>query len=74
MSADVLSYRVPGMHCEKCERAVRDEVGQVAGVEVVEVDLESKLVGRRQRSLPGRPHRQAGRSTSVRRATSTLVQ
>ena len=44
MSADVLSYRVPGMHCEKCERAVRDEVGQVTGVEVVEVDLESKLV------------------------------
>ena len=44
MSADVLSYRVPGMHCEKCKRAVRDEVGQVAGVDVVEVDLESKLV------------------------------
>lgn len=44
MSAEVLSYRVPGMHCEKCERAVRDEVGQVAGVEVVDVDLETKVV------------------------------
>jgi Cu+-exporting ATPase len=38
MRADVFSYRVPGMHCEKCERAVRDELGPVAGVEFVEVD------------------------------------
>ena len=44
MSADVLSYRVPGMHCEKCERAVRDEVGRVAGVEAVAIDVETKLV------------------------------
>jgi copper chaperone len=32
------------MHCGHCERAVRDEVGAVAGVSSVEVDLETKLV------------------------------
>jgi len=32
------------MHCAHCERAVKDEVGAVAGVESVDVDLESKLV------------------------------
>ena len=44
MSTDELTYRVPGMHCAKCERAVRDEVGGVAGVDAVEVNLETKLV------------------------------
>jgi copper chaperone len=38
------SFRVPGMHCAHCERAVRDEVGAVSGVESVQVDLETKLV------------------------------
>ena len=37
-------YRVPAMHCGKCEQAVRDEVSQVAGVEAVDIDLDSKLV------------------------------
>jgi copper chaperone len=37
-------YSVPGMHCAHCERAVRDEVSTVSGVETVEVDLERKLV------------------------------
>jgi len=37
-------YSVPGMHCAHCERAVKDEVGAVAGVESVDVDLETKLV------------------------------
>jgi copper chaperone len=32
------------MHCGHCERAVRAEVGAVAGVEVVDVDLDTKLV------------------------------
>jgi len=37
-------YSVPAMHCAHCERAVRDEVSTVSGVEAVEVDLERKLV------------------------------
>ena len=39
-----LIYRVPGMHCGNCERAVTEEVAKVAGVSTVEVDLETKLV------------------------------
>jgi copper chaperone CopZ len=41
---DALTYSVPAMHCGHCERAVKEEVGGVAGVESVDVDLETKLV------------------------------
>jgi copper chaperone len=37
-------YTVPGIHCGHCERVVKEEVGAVAGVESVDVDLETKLV------------------------------
>lgn len=37
-------YLVPGLHCAHCERAVREELSAVAGVESVDVDLESKRV------------------------------
>ena len=39
-----VTYRVPGMHCGNCERAVKEEIAKVAGVATVEVDLETKLV------------------------------
>lgn len=39
-----VTYTVPGMHCAHCERAVNAEVGRVAGVHAVEVDLDAKLV------------------------------
>lgn len=38
------TYTVQGMHCGHCEAAVTEEVEQVAGVESVDVDLETKLV------------------------------
>jgi copper chaperone len=38
------TYSVPAMHCGHCERAVKEEVGEVAGVASVDVDLETKLV------------------------------
>ena len=41
---DTIRYGVPGMHCDHCERAVRQELSTVAGVEDVEVDLVSKVV------------------------------
>jgi copper chaperone CopZ len=41
---ETLTYAVPGMHCGHCERAVRQELATVAGVESVDVDLEAKLV------------------------------
>ena len=39
-----LTYRVDGMSCAHCERAVTAEVGRVAGVDAVDVDLETKVV------------------------------
>ena len=41
---ELRTYKVPGMHCDHCRRAVEEEVSQVAGVGSVEVDLASKLV------------------------------
>ncbi|CAN5441597.1 cation transporter [soil metagenome] len=35
---------VPGMTCGHCEAAVKSEVGKVAGVTDVSVDLATKLV------------------------------
>ena len=45
------TYRVPGLHCAHCERAVKDELAAVAGVESVDVDLDTKLVTVRGRDL-----------------------
>ncbi len=39
-----LIYRVDGMSCDHCVVAVTGEVGEVAGVREVDVDLETKLV------------------------------
>ena len=41
--SETVSYSVPGMHCGHCERAVTEELSAVAGVESVDVDLETKL-------------------------------
>jgi copper chaperone CopZ len=41
---ETLTYRVPGIHCDHCKASVTEEVSAVEGVEVVEVDLETKLV------------------------------
>ena len=42
--SDSATYTVPGMHCGQCTQAVTDEVSAVAGVESVDIDLDSKLV------------------------------
>jgi copper chaperone CopZ len=39
-----LTLKVPGMTCGHCEAAVKSEVGKVAGVATVTVDLATKLV------------------------------
>lgn len=38
------TYTVAGMSCEHCVMSVREEVGEVPGVESVDVDLESGRV------------------------------
>jgi copper chaperone CopZ len=37
-------YEVPEVSCEHCVRAISEEVGGVAGVTAVEVDLVAKRV------------------------------
>ena len=39
-----LTYTVPDMTCSHCRQAVSSELAQVAGVESVAVDLDTKLV------------------------------
>jgi copper chaperone len=38
------TYTVPGMHCGHCTSAVEREVSQVAGVQSVTADLDTKRV------------------------------
>jgi copper chaperone CopZ len=38
------SYTVPDMSCGHCKQAVTEEISKVAGVEGVDVDLDTKLV------------------------------
>ncbi len=45
MSTDTIrTYSVPGISCDHCRHAIETEVGAVAGVSSVEVDIEAKLV------------------------------
>jgi copper chaperone len=57
--SDTRTYTVPGLSCEHCVTAVRDEVGQVQGVEAVEVVLDAKRVTVRGRDLDDRALRDA---------------
>jgi copper chaperone CopZ len=41
---ETITYSVPGMTCDHCKNAVNGELRSVAGVETVEVDLDTKLV------------------------------
>ena len=41
---ETVSYTVPGVSCEHCRHAISEEVGTVAGVDDVDVDLDSKVV------------------------------
>jgi copper ion binding protein len=38
------TYTVPGVTCGHCKKAIEEEVGLVAGVSRVEVDIETKRV------------------------------
>jgi copper ion binding protein len=51
MENDNLTLSVPGVTCEHCRTAITKEVGTVAGVESVDVDLEQKVVTVRGRDL-----------------------
>jgi len=42
--SETITYAVPGIHCGRCEAAVKQETSAVSGVESVQVDLGAKLV------------------------------
>ncbi|MDW3216221.1 MAG: cation transporter [Ilumatobacteraceae bacterium] len=44
MNTQTLTLSVPGMTCGHCEAAVKQEVGSLAGIADVAVDLDSKDV------------------------------
>lgn len=44
MSAQTLTFSVPGMTCGHCEAAVTKEVGAISDVTGVNVDLGAKVV------------------------------
>lgn len=44
MTVQILTFSVPAMTCGHCEAAVKQEVGAVAGVTDVSVDLDGKDV------------------------------
>jgi copper chaperone len=41
---ETLTYAVPAIHCEHCAMSIREEVEEVAGVDDVLIDLETKVV------------------------------
>ncbi len=42
--SETITYTVPAIHCDHCAASIKEEVGEVAGVESVGVDLGSKVV------------------------------
>jgi copper chaperone CopZ len=42
--SETITFSVPAMHCAHCQASVSEELEAVAGVESVEVDLDTKLV------------------------------
>jgi copper ion binding protein len=38
------TYVVPGMTCDHCKVSITEEVQELAGVEAIEIDLDSKKV------------------------------
>ena len=42
--SETVTYTVPAIHCAHCAMSIREEVSEVAGVEDVAVDLDTKLV------------------------------
>lgn len=44
MDEQTITYRVPGISCEHCRTAIEREVGQLAGITSVAVDLGGKTV------------------------------
>jgi copper chaperone len=42
--SETVTYSVPAIHCAHCAMSIREEISEVEGVEMIDVDLDSKLV------------------------------
>ena len=42
--SETVTYSVPAIHCAHCAMSIREEISEVEGVDVIDVDLDSKLV------------------------------
>jgi copper chaperone len=42
--SETVTYSVPAIHCAHCAMSIREEVSEVAGVDDVAVDVDTKLV------------------------------
>jgi copper chaperone len=49
--SESITYDVPDISCDHCRVAITREVSQVAGVEAVDVDIETKRVAVRGEEL-----------------------
>ena len=56
--SETTTYRVPGIHCEHCARAIREELSTIEGVESIEVDLAARNVAVRGAGLSDRDVRE----------------
>ena len=57
--SETTTYRVPGIHCEHCARAIREELSAIEGVESIEVDVAARTVAVRGAGLPDGDVREA---------------
>jgi copper chaperone CopZ len=57
--SETIRYSVSAMHCAHCQASVSEELEAVAGVDSVEVDLDTKLVVVRGEGLEDEPLRAA---------------
>lgn len=42
--SETVTYNVPAIHCDHCAASIKEEVGEVEGVESVDVEVGSKVV------------------------------
>jgi copper chaperone len=42
--SETLTYTVPKVHCNHCALTIKEEVGDLAGVQEVDVDVAAKVV------------------------------
>jgi len=42
--SETITYTVPAIHCDHCAASIKEEVGEVEGVESVDVEVGSKVV------------------------------